>query len=274
MFGLLVALLLAAPSSAAVIAVKGGGFLQGTIISRSATEIVVQTEHGPRSIATEQVLSVAEDAPGYSDAGASEVSIGLGIGVPLDELGFGSFGGGRAGNGALGPLVGLEYLQPSGPRLSWGAAFEYFHRGGSESPSGVPLAVTSVGGDTLLLLASAKLFPTAARTVRPFLKLGLGGHRTTTNVDVTPLGGFVWGDTATGETRRFARGAAWGLAARAVLGLDMDLADPTFFTFEAGWLGLHNAAYEATPAGRAAGYAGAKPILDSFLIAGRWGWRF
>lgn len=281
MSGLLLLLLACAPVSAATVHLKSGGIIEGTVVSQDSKEVVLRTASGTRAIPRELISEIVEEpepprgrAPSYTDVGRSELSLGLGVGVPLDELGFGSFGGGRSGNGAMGPLVGLEYLAARSERVSWGATFEYFHRGGTDSPSGVPLALTDVGGDTLLLLLSAKLFPTAPRTVRPFLKLGLGGHRTTTRVDVTPLGGFVWGDTGTGETRRFAYGAAWGLAARAALGFDMELADPTFFTYEMGWLGLHNAAYDATPAGRAAGYSGGKPFLDSLLFAGRWGWKF
>lgn len=280
MRALLLLLALAAPAPAAVVHVKGGGRIHGAITSRSPAELVIETAEGPRAIPLEQVERIEEgDFPAapsqlaYSDEGTSELSIDIGVGVPLDDVGFGSVGGGDAANGGVGPAVGFEYLAPASRRLMAGFTFGYFHRGRNDSGSGVPLAVTDVGGDTLLLMGMAK-YVLKPGPVAPYVRVGLGAHRTTTEVDVTPLLGFVWADTQTAETRTFVDDEAWGLATTARFGVEFDLTDPTFFAFEFGWLGLHNARYEPTPLGASSGISGGKPFLDNVVVAGRWGWKF
>lgn len=300
---LLAALLFAAaawPASAAVVYLKDGRSFKGTVVSATARDLSLSTPEGTLRFETDKVSRVdyADDAPApaappaYAPPGPApgsfpaqakphefaplrnEAHVGVGFAIPLSNIDFSGAGGGSVGNGQIGPLLGAAYARRLDKKFSLGGAFEYVNRTGGSSFSGIPSGITDVSGHTIALLASARYTILPDAGVKPFVRAGVGAHRTTTRVDGQPQPGFVWSDTSTDEPRTLVRDASWGLAAAAALGVELGFSDASFWTVEAGWMGLERARYEPTQAGRDLGLENASPRIDVVTVALRWGWRF
>lgn len=293
--GLLVLLVsAAAPAEAAVVLLKDGARIEGTVLSATPQELVIQTPAGPRRIDATLVRSVeyeagnappAAAAPSYPAAPRQEpwrsgtdnlFSFGFGLAAPLSDVDFGAIGGGRANDGDLGPMVGVRYLRSVTPRFAAGVDLDYIHRSATDSPGLLPLADASVLGDNLLFMGVARWHLTGQGTVRPYLLAGAGLSRSWTRVEAAPIAGFAWTDTNTDETRRLIDDSAWALAGTARLGIDFswDFADPAVFSLEGGWTALQRRTYAATRSGRDLGLESVSSRLNLFTFAARWSWRW
>ena len=293
----------ATTARATIVYLKEGGALTGALVSATAAEVVLDTSQGRVRIDMARVRNIdattaAPAAPPSAPAPTGDVyqpeqvqrgaadealfepraqvlSIDLGLASPMSSIGFsGTAGGGKTGNGDVGPAIGFQYLYFSSPRIGWGLEFHNYDRAAASSTNPLPSADSRVFGDTVLLLGVVKISLTERGAVRPFILLGAGAHRTTTVIDSRPFAGYAWSDTGTDEPRRLIDGSAVGPAASVRLGLDFGFADPTVFGLEAGWTGLASARYGATDQGQALGITGAAAPLNYFTFAGRWGFSF
>lgn len=286
----------AAPACAAIVRLKDGGTLEGTVVRADATEVVVRTAGGPRTVDAAQVQSIEYEAaaappvyaaPRSAPIGAGEdtrrpfdgknlFSIGLGFAAPLSDVDFKSAGGGTASNGDLGPMIGVRYLHSITSRFALGADLDYLHRSATDSPGLLPLADASVMGDNLLFMGLARWHVIDHGSVRPYLLGGLGVSRSWTRIDARPIPGFTWTDTNTDEARRLVDDGAWAFASTARLGLDFDwdFAEPAVFSLEGGWTGLQSKRSAATRAGQDLGVTSVSGRLNLFTLAARWSWRW
>jgi opacity protein-like surface antigen len=281
-------LILSTFARGAVVVLKDGGQVSGTVVSATARDVTIQTGSGVRTIPAETISRIeysegesaydpgrmAAPAPVRDDVLWHELTANFGVGVPLDRIDFGSLGGGRATNGDAGPRIGFEYLMPIDRRLSAGPGFDWYRRSSNVTLGAVPSAVTEISGDSLLFMAWAKYSTRPGRDIRPYARIGAGAHRTTTAVDAVPQEGFAWADTQTFETRRLVDDEAWGLALAAAFGVDFAYNEAAFVGLELGWLGLQGEAHRPAPAGQALGMQGGRSALDSLTIGMRWGMRF
>lgn len=293
LLGLLVLLAsAAAPAGAAIVLLKDGARIEGTVLSATPQEVVLQTPSGPRRIDSSLVRSIEYEtgaappaAPSYPEAPRKEpwrsgtdnlFSFGFGLAAPLSDVDFGAIGGGRANDGDLGPLFGVRYLRSVSPRFAAGVDFDYLHRSATNSPGLLRLANASVLGDNLLFMGVARWHLTGHGTARPYLLAGAGLSRSWTRVEAAPIPGFAWTDTNTDETRRLIDDSSWALAATARLGLDLswDFTDPAVFSLEAGWTALQRRTYAATRSGRDLGLESVSSRLNLFTFAARWSWRW
>lgn len=284
---------LSGAASAAIVHLRDGGKLEGTIVSATARSLTLHDGSGTREIETGRILRIEyapesplapspPEPPGPRTLdegvrlrdGDDSVGVELGLNAPLSRLRFHSIGGGGGVNGDPGALLGAQWLHRLDPLLEIGAGVHYAQRSGTSALRLLPNAEASVHGDSLLLLALLKRYLRSQGSVRPYLLAGAGGHRTSTVVDAAPLFGFAWSDTQTDETRRLVDDAHWGVAALGRLGLEFSTFDPTLFSVEAGWTGASKAHYAAAPQGRALGLDGVAEPLHVFQLAARWAWRF
>lgn len=293
--GLLLLLLLAAaapPAAGAIVRLKDGGRLEGSIVSATTKEVVIQTSAGARRIDADRVASIEYETEklkplertaepsgwaGVSRSSKDEknvFSFGLGLAGPLSDVSFGAIGGGSANNGDLGPLVGMRYLRSTSSRFAAGFDLEYIHRGGTDSPGLLNLADASVMGDNLLFMPLARWYITEGGSARPYLLAGAGVSRAWTRIEASPIRGFAWTDTNTDETRRLIDDGVWALAGTARAGVDFDFAEPSIFGLEAGWTGLQSRRYAATRAGNDLGLQSVSGPLHLFVLAARWSWRW
>ena len=278
------------------VTLKEGGHLEGTVVSSTDRELVLDTPQGRVRIDAGRVASIdyahggalaptpAPPPPEYRvarrrrredalfDPHQQALSIDFGLAAPLSNVS--GPGGGSASNGDVGPLVGLQYLYFASPNVAWGLEMNYYNRGATDSPGLAPHYFAHVYGDSLLLLGDLKLSLTDRGPVRPYVLLGAGGHNTTTTISAHPNPFFGWPDTGTNESRLLVNDSTWGPAASVRLGLDFGFADPRVFSLEAGWTGLWNAGYQPTAQGQLIGLPGASGMLNYFTLAGRWGWTF
>lgn len=282
----------APPAGAAVVRLKDGGRIEGSVISATPQEVVIQTAGGSRRIDAALVQTIEYEpsalppapskfSPGWSGepylpaAGRNLFSFGLGLAAPLSDVDFGSIGGGSASNGDFGPLLGVRYLRAVTNRLAAGLDLDYLHRAGTNSPGLLPLANSSVSGDNLLILALARWYLIERGFARPYLLGGAGVSRSWMRVEAEPIRGFAWTDTNTDESRRLVDDSAWALAATARLGIDFnwDVTDPAVFGIEAGWTALKSRRYGATRSGQDLGLDSVTGRLNLFTLATRWSWR-
>jgi opacity protein-like surface antigen len=287
--------------NAAVVYLRDGSQVRGTIVSATAGEIEVYTQSGTQSISTDRIsrIDYADEAPAvvppppspesvppppqaqrwnlrepvFEDT-RNSLTLGLGLAAPLSHIDFSGAGGGKGDNGGTGAAFGLQYLYNTSSRWALGMNVEFLDRSSANSQGLVPNADTAVFGDTFLLQALARYSFIDHGPVRPFLLAGAGANRTSETIDAAPVPGFSWSDTNTDETRRLLDQDKWGFASTARIGLDFHGAAPTFFTLEMGWTGIFNGNYTATPAGQDIGLTTVSGRLDLFTLTGRFGWRF
>jgi hypothetical protein len=289
---------IAGETRAAIVYLKEGGRLEGTVVSYTDQAVELDTTQGRVRIAADRVKSVdygqAKPAPSAPPPAAERwerprrarpeeplfdppqqaLSIDFGLAAPLNDVNFSAIGGGSASNGDVGPLIGFQYLYFTSPRVGWGGEFHYCARSTTDSPGLLASSDSHVFGDTLLLLGVMKYSLVERGSVRPYVLLGAGAHRTSTTIDARPMPGFAWSDTQTDERRRLVDDSATGFAGSARLGLDFGFADPGVFALEIGWTALGSASYGATPQGQALGLSQVRGPLNYFTFAGRWGWSF
>jgi hypothetical protein len=300
--------LLATSARSAVVYLKEGGSLQGTMVRSTDREIILDTAQGQVSIDLDRVEHVDYAAGGAPAPAAAPpaappaeyraarwrrrreappeeealfgprrqtLSFDVGVDAPLDTISLsGTSGGGTASDGIAGPLFGVQYLYHATPQAAWGLEFHYYDREATDSPNLLPNAESHVFGNSLLMMGVLKFSLTDRGDVRPFVLLGAGAHETYTAIDAHPFGGFAWADTGTAETRRIVDDNAVGLAGSVRLGLDFGYVGPYVFSLEAGWTGLTSATYGATGQGRALGVTGVSGPINYFTFAGRWGFNF
>jgi opacity protein-like surface antigen len=305
-FLLLLGLLIAGfanEANAAVIYLKDGSQVRGTIVSATARDLQVHTPDGTLNITTERILRVeyaetaasapaqAEPTPTTLPPARSErlarplelqtlantrqfFSLGIGVAAPLSRVDFSSTDGGSDNNGNPGLLLSGQYLYGLTSRLSTGVNLEYFNRSGTNSQSLLPESNTDVFGNTVLMLAALKYSLIDHGGVRPYIMGGVGTNYTSTVVEATPNIGFGWSDTDTAETRTLVDENHWGFASTARLGVDFSMMDPSVFSIEAGWTRLSNGTYSATRAGKDVGLTSLSGNQNVLTFAARWGWRF
>lgn len=293
---------LAASADAAVIYLKDGATVTGTVVNATAHAIEIstpsgQTERIPVSriaridyqgtaapSAPAAPAAVPPPPPGYGyrrrraptgfEAGRQEVSLSVGLAAPLTDVDFSSIGGSQASNGATGPSLGGQYLYFPTERLGFGGEVSWLHRSATSTQSLVPDGDTNVWGNTVLLLAMLKYSLIGQGRVRPYISAGLGPDYTSTNVNATPDPGFSWSDTLTNETRTLYSDSTWGFASTVRLGLDFASYWPSFFSLEAGWTLVANPGATPTQDGQNLGLGPISGTIDFFTFQGRWGWRF
>jgi hypothetical protein len=307
--GLLVAS--AGTARSAIVYLKDGGHLDGTLVSSTGSTLILDTAQGRVSVDMNRVQNVdygsapaaapapaaaaplppaapqqeeyrgyrrrrfawREDAP--LAAGSQMLSVDFGLAAPLSNVQFdGTAGGGSASDGYTGPAFGLQYLYYTSPRAGWGVEFDFLNRGYADSTNLLPAYDSRVYGNSALLLGVVKYSLTDRGPLRPFVVLGAGAHETSTVVDAYPLRASGWPDTGTGETRRLIDGNSAGFAATVRLGLDFGFFNPSVFSLEAGWTGLTSGTYQATSQGNALGITGVTGALNYFTFTGRWGLAF
>lgn len=285
-------------ANAAVVLLKDGGRLEGSVLRQDDGVLVLETAQGTVSIPSDKVQSVDYAAASTPTPAApipqpaapprrwrseeedlfgplsQTLSIDFGLAAPLSDVNFSPIGGGSAGNGDVGPLVGLQYLHDLRPGWAAGGELQYANRSATDSQALLPNADAHVFGDSLLLLGVLKYSLTDRRRARPFVLAGLGAGRTSTTIDARPDFGYSWSDTGTSERRRLIDGSAWGLASTVRLGVDFALRHAEILTVEAGWMGLSGASYPATAQGSLLGLSSVSASLDYFTLAARWGFRF
>jgi opacity protein-like surface antigen len=198
----------------------------------------------------------------------------LGFASPLSRISASDTGGNSGRNGETGVHLGTQYLYQNTPRLGTGVNLEYFNRSATSDFGLIPSAETNVYGGTFQILGVMKYSFTSYGSARPYFLGGVGMDHTSTVIDATPLPGFSWSDTGTWETRRLADDDHWGLATTARLGIDFSLIESMIATFEVGWMGIHNRAYQTTSAGKDLGLNDVTGNLRSLIVAMRWGWKF
>jgi opacity protein-like surface antigen len=300
-------------ANAAVVYLKDGSQMRGTVVSATARDIKLQTPDGVLTIAADRIRRVdysndaepsdapapAEPAPappprstaieneGYAPSrtalgeGAQTFFIGLGLTAPLSRVDFSSTGGGTDSNGDAGLMLGTQYNYYLTNKLAAGFNVELMNRSATGSQSLVPDASTDVSGNSFLVLATLKYSLLNRGAVRPYVLGGVGANRTSTVIDATPNPGGLWCEDSdptcangTAETRTLVDERKWGLATTARFGLDFVLADPALFSLEFGWTGMPNSSYSSTQRGKELGLTNVSGNLDVFTVAAKWGWRF
>lgn len=291
-------LLLAAVSSqAAVVYLKDGSQVKGTVVAATAGDIQLHTPNGSLTIPSERIQRIdyvesetrlapaPEPIPAprqrarrltYNNdvTGNQYFSIVFGGAIPLSRVDFASTGGGSDSNGDAGLLLGTQYLYSINSHWSTGLSLDFFTRSAGGSQSLLPLSETEVSGRTLLLMPTVKFAFVDRGYARPYFSAGLGGNRTSTVIDAQPNLGYAWSDTNTDEPRTLMDDTRWGLASSLRLGVDFQLMDPSIFSFELGWTRLANGNYSPTQAGKDVGLTSLSGQQDILTIGLRWGWRF
>jgi opacity protein-like surface antigen len=270
----------AAPVEAAVVFLKDGSRLQGTVVGATATDVRLFTGAETLDIEASRIARIdyadapAPPTPWEHARGSDLLSIDVGLGVPVSGVSITGDAGEPTNNGSVGPLVGVEYLHSLTPWFAVGANFEDIYRSPQNSSDFLPGTNSSISGNTEMLLAVAKLSLTDRGYARPYLLAGLGVDHTSTLIQSTPQAGYAWQDTGTAESRDLVNGGSWGVASTLRLGVDFNVYDPVVFSVEMGWTALGNGRVPSAPAGQALGLSGLSGPLDFFTVAGRWGWRF
>lgn len=274
----------AAAAEAAIVFLKDGGRLQGTVVGATAREVELYTPDGTLRISADRIVSIDYQGlvppaskpppPEPSRQRQQEFAIDFGVTGPLSDVDFKPIGGGSAGNGDAGSVLGVQYLYYASRRLALGGGLQWLRRAATDSFGLLANTDANVFGDSLVFLGLMKYELLDWGAARPFMMWGAGAHRTSTLIDDTPNPGFAWSDTNTDETRRLIDDRVWGFAAQARLGVDFHAFDPGVFSFDVGWTTLAGSAYRATAAGRALGLDGVSGPIQILTVAGRWAWRF
>jgi opacity protein-like surface antigen len=289
---LLLTLLAVTKADAAVVYLRDGSTLKGTIVSATARDIQLHTQDGELTITSDRIsrIDYADGEPLRKDEPprssrlvlpAEDRAVGptnqyfsmaLGAAVPMSRVDFGRVGGGTDDNGTTGVLLGVQYLYGVTSKLGVGSNIEFFNRGERSSQNLAPARDTTVSGNTILLLASMKYSFTDRGFARPYVLGGVGTNRTSTLIEASPSPGYGWLDTETTETRAFVDSSRWGFASTVRFGVDFSYAEPSVFSLEMGWTRLSNGAYPATRV--ASELESVTGNLSALAFAARWGWRF
>ena len=292
-------LLLAAsaiPASGAVVYLKDGSRVKGTIVGATAMDLTVLLPEGTLTISSDRIARVDYSdssevppppsmptppppaAPPPEPAEEPEardhkqlISPAFGFAVPLSNV---NVAGQSIPNGYAGGLTGVQYLYFFNDRLAAGADFTYFNRSPTDAQAFLPNTVAHVGGDTTLLMAVLRYELRDSGRVRPFILAGAGGGYSTLRIDARPVSGATWLDTGTAEYRRVVDGSAWRPGATLRAGLDFVFFRRMMITAEMGWTGLSGARYAATSLGQALGLGDATGPVNALAFSARWGWRF
>jgi len=281
-----------AQTQAAVVYLKDGSQVRGTIVSATARDLQVHTVDGRLSISTERIqrIDYAEVERASSDPVVPSLvrhpvsppdpdsyrqffAVGMGVGAPMSRMDFTSTGGGTATNGGAGFHLTTQYLHSLTSRWSAGMNVEFMNRG-SETQSLLPNSTTEVSGNSLLMLAAVKYALTDRGSVRPYVMGGVGPHYTSTVVDATPNAEYMWDDSDSWETRTLVDQRHWGIATTARLGLDFLVSPESTLGLELGWTRMMTDDYAATSAGRDLGLESVTGNQNALTFAVRWGWRF
>lgn len=199
------------------------------------------------------------------------LSVSAGLVRPGSRVG--GPGGGSATNGDTGLRLGAQWLREVAGPVAAGLELDYMDRAGTVSPRLFPAAVSSVKGESWLLLGVARASLPRLGPARPFLLAGAGGAYNTLAVDVRASN---WADTNTQETRRLVDDAKWVPAASARLGVQLEApgtAGNAVVILEGGWTGFGGARYAATPQGEALGWRDVTAPLHVIAFSARLGWR-
>lgn len=206
-----------------------------------------------------------------STPGPNLLSLSAGLVRPGSRVG--GPGAGSATNGDTGLQLGAQWLRELRGPLSAGLELDYMDRMGTVSPRLFPAAVSSVKGESWLLLGVARAALPRLGRARPFVLAGAGGAYNTLAVDVRASN---WADTNTQETRRLVDDAKWVPAASARVGVELDAPGSggnAVIILEGGWTGLGGARYAATPQGEALGWRDVTAPLHVVAFSARLGWR-
>jgi hypothetical protein len=281
-------------SQAAVVYLKDGSRVKGTIVSATARDIQLHTPDGMLSISNERI-----DRIDYADTDAAPpprvrpvavatspapldlstrphyFALGMGAAFPLSRVDFQGTGGGTDRNGDAGILIGWQYLYHLSPRWAAGLTMDYMHRSRSASQNLLPASTTDVSGDSIFFLPTVKFLLATSGVTRPYISAGLGMNQTSTIIKGTPNIGYEWSDTSSFETRTLMDDDHWGLASTVRTGLDFHGPfDSTVVSLELGWTRAFNPSYDATSAGKDLGLESVSGTMDVLSVAFRYGWRF
>ena len=284
---------LALPAYGAVVYLKDGSQVRGTVVGATALDLTLSIREGSLTISVDQIervdYSEASGTPPPPSApplpveppsdpvSAPEedyrqlISPAFGFDAPVSNV---HIAGGSLPNGYSGGLTGVQYLFFPTKRFGAGIDFTYFNRAPTDSQGFLPNTVARVSGDTTLLMAVVRYELKDTGHVRPFILAGAGGGYNTLAIDARPVLGAVWSDTGTGEYRRVVDGGAWVPAATFRAGLDFVFFRRMLITGEVGWTGMPGAHYAATTQGQALGLGNATGPLNALVFGARWGWRF
>ena len=284
---------LALPARGAVVYLKDGSHVKGTVVAATALDLTLSIPEGTLTISSDQIDRVDySEASGTPPPPASEepqappsepapeprtedyrqlVSPTFGFAGPLNNV---NAGGQSLQNGYAGGMTGVQYLYFLTKRLAAGVDLTYFNRAQTDGQAFLANTVARVSGDTTLMMAVLRYELKDAGHVRPFILAGAGGGYSTLAIDARPVFGAVWSDTGTAEYRRVVDGSAWRPGATLRAGLDFAYFRRMLITGEIGWTGLAGARYAATTQGQALGLGDATGPTNALVFAARWGWRF
>ena len=301
---LLAALALAGlDAEAAVVYLKDGSRLTGTVVGATARDIQLYTPDGTLRISTDRIASIdyqgaappsgaaapaAPAEPAYQPQqarsrfargerqtpGPNYIGLDLGIAAPLSDVDFHPIGGGSASNGDVGASLGLQYLRYLSPQWAVGADFQWLDRTQTDSFGLLANSHAQVSGDSVVFMGLVKYDMIDHGDARPYVAAGAGFHSTNETIDAQPLAGFVWSDTLTDEPRRLVDQTRTGPAGTVRLGVDLYVVEPSIISFEAGWTALGGDTYHATGQGKAIGLDGVSGPVHVLTINFKWGWRF
>ncbi len=146
-------------AQAAVVYLKQGGHLEGTLLSSTGGALVIETAQGRVSVDLSRVKNVdygRAPVPAPSDlpapqalpAGSQMLSLDFGLAAPLNDVRLsGTAGGASVNDGATGPAFGLQYLYYASSRLGWGVEFDYFNRNDADSANLLPSEPSASNGE-------------------------------------------------------------------------------------------------------------------------------
>jgi hypothetical protein len=293
-------------AEAAVVYLKDGSRLSGTVVGATARDIQLYTPDGTLRISTDRIASIdyqgasapagaagpaapQPPAPVYQPEraarsrfargeretpGPNAVSLDMGIAAPLSDIDFHPLGGGSASNGDVGAGLGLQYLRYVDAHWAFGADFQWLDRSETDSFGLLSNAHAHVSGDSVVFLGLFKYDILTQGDARPYVAAGAGFHSTNETIDARPDQGFVWSDTLTDEHRRLVDDTQTGPAGTVRLGVDFYVIEPSVLSFEAGWTALGGATYHATGQGKNIGVDGVSGPVHILTILFKWGWRF
>lgn len=220
----------------------------------------------------EAALSLDEPAFVRSADGLNEFALNVGAFHPTSKFGYnGTNSGERFGNNGF--LFGFDYLHQAVGLLSLGGELDYINRG-EYNVTGLPAAVlnplavttaqTRVRGDSMLLMAVARL-RAPGYGWRPYAIGGIGVHKTHMDLFVKAPGlaeSSIIRDDATGTAFMMRAGVEKVSKLGAFIGA------------EVGYVRMDAQTYRHTADGAAAGFGDVRSSADGMTFILRCGTRF